>query len=469
MVEQRAERVSGMDAWQLYQETKLQVGNGMSLIQVDRSAVSGDLYEHVVDTLADRIHLIPAYRNVLYDPWFNLDRPMLLPADGVDIRDHVTELAMPSPGGLTGAATALARVRATHLDFGKPLWRIYVIEDDAKYAYLISVVHHLLVDGDSAMDIMGCLFTPGDLSAEPPKRTPAAATFPARPGAIFADAVRRKMKRLYRLPALVGLSVRTWASERALRDVRVDAPRTPFNCTLSGTSTVALASMPIADLKRIGETYSVTVNHILLHCLGSALRTVLSQRDALPTKPLVAAVPYAMREADASDYVTDGVGTTTVLRVNLHDDITDPVERLQAIATHARAVKEVKERRGVNLFRQWNEYAPGWFVALLFRLIERLGLAERISWPCNVIVSNASGFMADDPVFLNLPALRFYPAGPLYHGMGPSVIAMTWMDHLYLSVTADSRHVAHAATITENVEAEFAGLLALATSNLDVG
>jgi hypothetical protein len=32
----RAERVSGMDAWQLYQETGLQVGNGMSLILVDR-------------------------------------------------------------------------------------------------------------------------------------------------------------------------------------------------------------------------------------------------------------------------------------------------------------------------------------------------------------------------------------------------------------------------------------------------
>ncbi|MCV7064408.1 hypothetical protein H7I76_37315, partial [Mycolicibacterium vaccae] len=118
------------------------------------------------------------------------------------------------------------------------------------------------------------------------------------------------------------------------------------------------------------------------------------------------------------------------------------MRRLLAVAEHARAVKAVQEQRGVNLFRQWNEYAPGRAVNLMFRAIERFGLAERISWPCNVIVSNASGIAVEDPVFLNLPALRFHPAGPLYHGMGPSVIAMTWDSNLCLSVTADTRHVA---------------------------
>jgi len=169
-----------------------------------------------------------------------------------------------------------------------------------------------------------------------------------------------------------------------------------------------------------------------------------------------------MRAADTSDYVTDGIGTTTVLRVNLNTTVADPVRRLLAVAEHARAVKAVQEQRGVNLFRQWNEYAPGRAVNLLFRTIERFGLAERISWPCNVIVSNASGIAVDDPVFLNLPALRFHPAGPLYHGMGPSVIAMSWNNNLCLSVTADSRHVSDAAVITDGIESELATLLAAA-------
>ena len=95
----RAERIGGMDAWQLYQETRLQVGNGMTLVPVDRSQVSGSLYDHVVAALARRIHLIPAYRKVLYDPWFNPDRPMLTTAPHVDVRDHVTDLPMPAPGG----------------------------------------------------------------------------------------------------------------------------------------------------------------------------------------------------------------------------------------------------------------------------------------------------------------------------------------------------------------------------------
>ena len=123
-----------------------------------------------------------------------------------------------------------------------------------------------------------------------------------------------------------------------------------------------------------------------------------------------------------------------------------------------------QKRRGVNLFRHWNEYLPGRAVNLMFRGIERFGLAERMSWPCNVIVSNASGFVVEDPVYLNLPALSFHPAGPLYHGMGPSVIAMTWADNLCLAVAADSRHVSDAAVITAGIEAELARLVASANA-----
>lgn len=459
----RAERVSGMDAWQLYQETGLQVGNGMSLILVDRSSVIGNLRDYVVSALDNRMHLMPAYRKVLYDPWFNLDRPMLVARPQIDVSAHVTALPMPAPGGAVGAAKALAAVRAMHLDRREPLWHMYVLEDDdTDYAYLISVVHHLLVDGDSAIEVTGCLMTPGDLSSRPAKAVPESSTFPARPAAIARDAAARKARRLRRLPRLVATSARVLRGKWAARHLDVKAPRTALNCSLSGTSTAAVAVLPLADLQTVAQRFSVTINHILLSCVGTALDGVLHRQGRRPQQPLVAAVPYAMRAADTSDYVTDGIGTTTVLRVNLNTTVADPVRRLLAVAEHARAVKTVQEQRGVNLFRQWNEYAPGRAVNLLFRTIERFGLAERISWPCNVIVSNASGIAVDDPVFLNLPALRFHPAGPLYHGMGPSVIAMSWNNNLCLSVTADSRHVSDAAAITEGIESELATLLAAA-------
>ncbi|MCV7062322.1 hypothetical protein H7I76_21670 [Mycolicibacterium vaccae] len=54
---------------------------------------------------------------------------------------------------------------------------------------------------------------------------------------------------------------------------------------------------------------------------------------------------------------------------------------------------------------------------------------------------------------------RLFNGRPLYHGMGPSVIAMTWDSNLCLSVTADTRHVADAAVITDGIAAEFAALL----------
>lgn len=460
----RAERVSGMDAWQLYQETGLQVGNGMSLILVDRTSVTGDLRDYVIAALNNRMHLMPAYRKVLYDPWFNPDRPMLVARPQIDVAAHVTALPMPAPGGTAGAAKALATIRAMHLDRREPLWHMYVLDDDdTEQAYLISVVHHLLVDGDSTMEVVGCLMTPGDLSTRAAKAIPEAGTFPARPTAILRDAAGRKARRLARLPRLLATSARISRDKWSARHLEVKAPRTALNCSLSGTSTAAVAVLPMTDLQTVAQRYSVTINHILLSCVGAALRDVLHRSGPRPTTSLVAAVPYAMRAADTSDYITEGVGTTTVLRVDLNTTVDDPVRRLLGVAEHARAVKAVQERRGVNLFRQWNEYAPGRAVNLLFRTIERFGLAERISWPCNVIVSNASGIAVTDPVFLNLPALRFHPAGPLYHGMGPSVIAMSWDQNLCLSVTADSRHVDDAAVITTGIERELSALLAAAS------
>ena len=459
----RAQRVSGMDAWQLYQETVLQVGNGISMALVDRSSVPGVLRDYVVDVLEHRVHRIPAYRQVLFDPWFNPDRPMLVDRGEVDIAAHVTEMPMPAPGGAAGAGKALAEVRAKHLDRRVPLWHIYVLEQPGSdQAYLISVIHHLLVDGDSAVDVAGALMTPQDLSTAPARTAPVTSTFPARPSAIVWDALKRKGLRLRRLPGLLGTSARVKRAKWAARHLAVKAPRTSLNCSLSGRSTAALAVLPMPDLQTVAKTYGVTVNHILLACVGAALDEVLAARGERPGAPLVAAVPYAMRGADQSDYVTDGVGTTTVLRVDLHTTTTDPVQRLLGIAEHARAIKDVQERCGVNLFRQWNEYLPGRAVNLLFRGIERFGLAERISWPCNVIVSNASGIRVQDPVFMNMPAPQFHPSGPLYHGMGPSVIAMTWNDNLCLSVSADSRHVSDAAIITAGIEAELGRLLAAA-------
>lgn len=456
----RAERISGMDGWHLYQETDLQVANGLSIFLLDRSKIQVDIREHVLETLRSRLHLLPTLRKVLYDPWFNPDRPMLV-AGEVNLADHVETIPMPEPGGQAGAEKAFAQIRATHLDRSKPLWRMYLLDEPCSdYIYLVSVSHHVLVDGDSATDVFEHYLRPGDLGALAPKPLAGPDSFPMRPEEVIRDGLARKMRRLRRLPYVLKASLRAARGRWATRKLKIRVPRTSLNCSLSGISTSAFVTLPLVDLQRIARAHSVTINHVLLCCVGGALRNILEDKGERPERPLVAAVPYAMRSADTSNYVTEGVGSTTVLRIGLYDNISDPVARLLALAEHARVIKDVQQQRGVNLFRQWTEYAPGRAFNLLMRTVERFSLAERMRWPCNVIVSNASGFVIEEPVFLNIPALQSFPAGPLLHGMGPSIIALSWGANLCLSVTADRRHVEHASTIAQYLQSEFRALSA---------
>ena len=464
----RAERISGMDAWQLYQETDLQVGNGVCLMVLDRSSVDGDVCEHLIREVGDRLHLLPVYTKVLFDPWYNIDRSMLVPTTDVDLRRHITRLAMPDPGGLAGAAKAFADIRGRHLDRSEPLWHTYVIEEaGSNLCYLVSLVHHLLVGGDAAMDVVGALFIPGDVSGTPARPVDPDNTFEPRLRSVVADGFRRKATRLRRLPSLLRTTLRTRRIDRAHRRHSPTTPRTALNCTLSGESTVALTVLPFDSMVEVAHAQDVTVNHVLLSCVGRALRMTLQEDGRSVDRPLVAAVPFAMRDADQSDYITEGVGSTTILRIGMCDDIADPVERLTAIAVQAREAKEAQERRGVNLFRQWNEYIPGKAVSTLFRMIERFGLAENIDWPCNAIVSNASGMTLDGVVYANLPARQCFGAGPLYHGMGPSIFALNWNGEFCIAVTADRKHVRHADLITERIDQQFTELLT-ATRELQI-
>jgi hypothetical protein len=100
-------------------------------------------------------------------------------------------------------------------------------------------------------------------------------------------------------------------------------------------------------------------------------------------------------------------------------------------------------------------------------MIERFGLAENIDWPCNAIVSNASGMTLDGVVYANLPARQCFGAGPLYHGMGPSIFALNWNGEFCIAVTADRKHVRHADLITERIDQQFTELLT-ATRELQI-
>src|SRR6185436_5631225 len=84
----------------------------------------------------------------------------------------------------------------------------------------------------------------------------------------------------------------------ALHTRDLKAPRTPLNGTITAHRRFAFGSIPLADVKTVKNHFGMTVNDVVMVLTAAALRRWLLDHDALPSVPLVAAVPVSIRTED---------------------------------------------------------------------------------------------------------------------------------------------------------------------------
>src|SRR4029077_14309740 len=88
-----------------------------------------------------------------------LGRPVWVEDPHFNLAYHLRHTALPRPGDDDKLRRTAARIFAQHLDRSKPLWEIWMIEGlSAGRWALLSKVHHCMVDGVSATDLMTVMF-----------------------------------------------------------------------------------------------------------------------------------------------------------------------------------------------------------------------------------------------------------------------------------------------------------------------
>ena len=90
-----------------------------------------------------------------------LGRPVWVDDPHFNLSYHVRHTALPAPGGEAQLRNLTGRVMAQQLDRAKPLWEMWIVEglDDGRWA-LINKVHHCMVDGVSATDLLSVMLDP---------------------------------------------------------------------------------------------------------------------------------------------------------------------------------------------------------------------------------------------------------------------------------------------------------------------
>src|SRR3978361_149564 len=110
--------------------------------------------------VSGKLGLVPRYRQKVRFVPLAAGPPIWVEDPHFSLDYHLRHTAIPSPGSELQLRQMARRVFSGALDRDKPLWELWMVEGmhDGRWA-LLSKVHHCMVDGVAATDLMSVMFS----------------------------------------------------------------------------------------------------------------------------------------------------------------------------------------------------------------------------------------------------------------------------------------------------------------------
>src|SRR5438067_3480098 len=185
------EPLSARDAWFLYAErpdTPLDIGTVYVFDpKVEFPGGRGAL--GIEETIAERLHLVPRYRQrIRYVP-FNLDHPVWVDDANFDLGQHVRWVLLKPPGDAAQLRAEVMRILSRPLDHRRPLWEVTIVQGlRSGKVVVVNRAHHAMLDGVASVDILALLL---DADPEPSHPQPPDEEWRPRPAPSGWQLVRR--------------------------------------------------------------------------------------------------------------------------------------------------------------------------------------------------------------------------------------------------------------------------------------
>lgn len=457
----------GLDGLFLHLETADTPMHVASLHLFEAPPAGFDFHAAVRQMLAERIERAPVLRRKLAGVPLQFANPLWVDDAAMDLDDHVRSLALPLPGDPAQLEDCIAELHARPLERDRPLWRLYVIHGvQGGCAAFYFKIHHAMLDGAAGVALVHALF---DREPSPP-RTPPARRRPegAAPGivALSASALKRdatQMWRLFRsLPGaahlIAGSLMRraATADDASLRRNFARGPRTAFNGTITGERSFAALTLPLDALRRLAADHQCTLNDVLMALCSAALRRYLARHGGIPAASLIAAMPISLREAGDAEFTTQA----TMSLVSLATDIADPRQRLRAICAATGATKRLAKRAEPVLPTDYPSLGVPWILGGLASLYGFAKVANHISPPANLVISNVPGPAA--PLYCcGLRMTEYWPISIVEHGLGLNITAMSYAGTLSFGIVGARNALPEARELAAALRESFAELVTL--------
>ena len=446
MTETYSEPLAGLDSWFLYGErheaplhigaTYIFEGTPHGKGQGGRGALG------LAQTIEERLHLVPRYRQkVMWLPG-NLGNPVWVDDPDFDLSYHVRRAALPSPGDDATLRDYTARVFARPLDLNKPLWEMTVIEGlSGGRVAVVNKVHHAMVDGMSTVDLATLLLdsAPTATKYQKPKR------WKPRPAPTQGDLVRRVAAELSPLDAIKRLAqirpqeiaetvMRSpWSGglQLALAWLRPGSPLF-FNQRIGPHRRVHSVKVPLQDLKDVKSAFGGTVNDVVLAVIGEAMARWLDHRgDAVPHALRVFA-PVSVRD-DSHRYKLGNLVSGMVVEVPMAP--MKPKERLNRVTEATGDLKRSRQAVAAHTLSNLANFAPATLQALAGRVVIAQPQWSRQS-VINIVATNIPG--PQFPFYTGgAELLDIWPLVAIYHSLGLNIAIISYNGSVHFGLLAD--------------------------------
>jgi len=392
-----------------------------------------------------RLKLSKVFRERLVEVPWDLSFPYWIRDPDFDLQNHLPKVSLPAPAGMTELMQMAADTWGQVLDRERPLWEITFVEglDNipgiAKGSFaLITKVHHAAVDGKASSEMMSALLDmTADIREPEGEDTWEPEVLPSNLDVVARSWSKAGQKALD-LAGFVGkvaVGAAKLQGDKRLKKLEppprlLSAPPTIFNQSLSTARTFWGKNFDFERIRAIRKAVpGVTINDVVLAICAGGLRDYLSQKDALPVKPLVAMAPISVRDERGGE----GTGNqVSAMLVSLATDIENAADRLIHICASTQRSKLHASALPANRI---TEFLPSETLAAAARVYTRTRLGGYHRPFFNVTITNVPG----PPVPLYVAGARIHSAfgmAPVMDGLGLILVVLSYHGRISIGISS---------------------------------
>ena len=449
-------RLSALDASFLEVEDAVSHMHIASIAIFEGPVLSHDELRRMV---ASKLPQVARYRQVARPVALIAGRPVWVDDMHFKLDYHLRRTALPEPGGEGELRRLVGRLMSQQLDRKRPLWEMWAVEglDEGRWA-VISKVHHCMVDGVSAADLLTVMLDTEPIPAPAEQELEDWSPRPAPSGPellvrALADDLLSPYQMVQSLLSAQQRVQRTRDTARGLlrmSGVLAPTPSTSLNGRLGPQRRWDWSRASLADIKSIQRALGGTVNDVVLASIAGGFRELLISRGENTDRTIRTLVPVSVRSPSEHGQYNNRV---SAIFAELPVSIDDPVGRLESVREQMADLKSSKEAVAGEVLTSLSGFAP----PMLLALGERLG--TRVSQHnVNTVTTNVPG--PQHPLYaagrLMVEAVGYVPLGG---HVRVGVAIFSYNGALTFGVTGDYDTAEDIGVLCDGIESSLAELL----------